>query len=391
MFVCLGTGNHQIPLLIALKHLNIPIIGIDKNYDAPGKIYCEHFFVSSIFDLNQLSKILHPFRNQILGIYSRSYGKAILVANQLAKEFNLPHNPEKTLLLFQNKENILKIALNHPDLKFQKDNFFNLEKFNQWIIKKKYSSSKRNIYFENDFKKVQIYLNNQEYIVEPYYEGKEYIFFGFVLDNQLYPLLITQKSTITEKKELLFCDKRHYYPNDLGVDNKYKIFQICNYLIKKTQLLIGPFLAEFIIYKNHPIFIEAVPEVGGEFICDILIPEITGIPYFELLAKIYLGKDYQNIKQYLYNKLLTPKNKSMLIEYIFQKEGTFIDILFPDSLTKSSFYYVHKILKTKYSYTSYENKNLDRIGMFALEGRTPIENLFQEAEKINKEIKIIYK
>ncbi len=70
------------------------------------------------------------------------------------------------------------------------------------------------------------YIQNKQYIIEPYYEGKEYIFFGFILNKQLYPLLITQKEKVQSEKDPLFlCDTIHYYPNDLTYETKLKFFK----------------------------------------------------------------------------------------------------------------------------------------------------------------------
>ena len=392
MFVSLGVGKNQIPLLLALKKLNIPIIGIDQNPQALGKEYCDYFFNVSILEKEKIVELLQPFRNQIKGIYSRSYGKAILTANEIAQTFALPHNEESSLRIFQDKKQILNLAINHPDLYHQKELLKDIFKAKKWVIKSKdsYTSfGKQNIYIEENIKNIKTLYENQNILIEPYYEGKEYIFFGLVLNNQLYPIIITQKEKFANE-DILFCDKRHLFPADLDYIQKYKIFQICNYIIKKTKLLIGPIVAEFIVDKEKIFFIEAVPEVGGEFICDVMIPEITGIPYFEFLSQIYLGINYDVIKQTLFDKLKTQKTKSMLIEYIPQREGVFLDLVFPKRLFLSKYYYFHQVLKEKKSITSYKNKNLDRIGAYGLCGETSLYELQKESEMILQEIKILY-
>ncbi len=392
MFVSLGVGKNQIPLLLALKKLNLPLIGIDQNPQALGKEYCDYFFNVSILEKERILEILKPFRNSIKGIYSRSYGQAIRIANEIAQTFALPHNKESSLRIFQDKKQILHLAINHPDLYHQKELLKYIFKAKKWVIKSKdsYTSfGKQNIYIEENIENIKNLYKNQNVLMEPYYEGKEYIFFGLVLNNQLYPIIITQKEKFFHK-ELLFCDKRHLFPSDLDYIQKYKIFQICNYIIKKTKLLIGPFVAEFIVDKEKIFFIEAAPEVGGEFICDVMIPEITGIPYFEFLAQIYLGINYDVIKQILFDKLKTQKTKSMLIEYIPQREGIFLDLVFPKRLFLSKYYYFHQVLKEKKSITSYKNKNLDRIGVYGLCGETSLYELLKEAEKIYQDIKIFY-
>lgn len=393
MFVSLGVGKNQIPLLIALKNKQIPIIGIDQNEHAPGRNNCDFFYQSSILDKKNILEILEPHKDQITGVYSRSFGEAVFIANQIAMELKVPSNPEEALRLFQNKNNILDIALQYGDLKEQLYLKNNLHEAKKWIIRNQnayQSYAKKNIFIAEDWKVVERYLNNSDFIVEPFYEGKEYIFFGFIIERELYPLIITQKETIFNDEELLFCDECHFFPNDLSYKVKFKIFQISNYIIKKTNLHIGPFLAEFIVNDDKIFFIEAVPEVGGEFICDILIPEVCGIPYFEILIDIYTNNNYEKLKDDLYHLLIQPKRKSMIIQYVLQSNGTFKYLRFPEELFLSKYYYYHEVLKKENTILIKQNKNLDRVALFVLSGETSIDMLKKEVSKIYKNIKIEY-
>ncbi|MCS7205566.1 MAG: ATP-grasp domain-containing protein [Leptospiraceae bacterium] len=395
MFVSLGAGKNQIPLITALKNLQIPVIGIDQNPNSIGKKYCDVFYQNSIYDKEKIIKLLRPYKNQLLGIYTRSFGKAIQIANELAFLLELPHNPINAIQQYQDKKNIIKIALHHRDLKTQKNMIENLNNAKTWIIKPKDSYcfyAKKNIILEKNWDKVQPYLQNENFIVEPYYEGSEYIFFGVVIDGQLYPLLITQKERILEG-ELIFCDFSHFFPNDLDPETKYKIFQICQYIVKKTEIQIGPFLAEFVVSKNEIFFIEAAPEIGGEGIPDFMFPEILNIPYFEMIVDLYSKKPIKNknfYKELLYKKLLEKKEKSMLIQFILQEESYFQNLIFPKELYMSPYYYYSEILKDPNTKTYYQNKNQDRLGFFVLSGKVPLEILQKEKDIILKKTIINY-
>lgn len=395
MFVSFGTGFYQIPLLNALKNLNIPIIGIDQNSNSIGKNLCDIFFQCSLLEKSKIIEFLKPYKKNLIGIYSRSYGKILETANEIANFFELPSNSVETIKKFQNKKEISKIALEHSFLQVQKELISNIKKSKLCVVKPIHSSGKKNIQITDNFKK---FINKDEFIIEPYYEGKEYIFFGFVIHKQLYPLVITQKKIfdfkqIKENQEysnLLFCDKKHFFPSDLTDIQKYKIFQVCNFIIKKTNLILGPFLAEFIVNEGEIFFIEAAPEVGGEFIADYLIPEILQIPYFEYLIHIYLNQNLERIKENLNSKLEKEKEKKFLINYIFQKEGKFLNIKFSEDLWKSKYYYFHHILKEKGIYTSFQNKNQDRLAVFGLSGTDPLSTLFELSDTIEKNIIIEY-
>ncbi len=394
MFVSLGTGFYQIPLLNALKNLEIPIIGIDQNLESIGKNLCDIFFSCSLLDKERIIEILKPYRKHLKGIYSRSYGKFLETANELANYFGLPANPDPSIQIYRNKKEVLKLALNDPYLYKQKDRIQKLEQSKKWVVKSISSYGKINIdLIENlaDFK------NSTSFYVEPFYEGNEYIFFGLIINRKLYPLVITQKEIINfdyikknpETKPLLFCDKKHFYPSNLTDLQKYKIFQISNYIVKKTNLVLGPFLAEFIVHNDDIFFIEAVPEVGGEFIADYLIPEILNLPYFEFLVQILMNENLESIKETLTKKLLQSKEKVFLINYIFQKEGCFQNLQFPETFWKSKYYFFQHILKKKGDFTKYKNKNLDRIAVFGLLGDS-LQDLIETSNQIENDIIIEY-
>lgn len=395
MFVSFGTGFYQLPLLNALKNLNIPIIGIDQNPNSVGKNLCDIFFQCSLLEKSKIINFLKPYKKNLIGIYSRSFGKVLETANEIAHYFELPSNPVETMKKFQNKKEILEIALEHSFLQDQKEQIQNIEKSKFWIVKPLYSSGKRNIQIIKNFKN---FTNKDQFIIEPFYEGKEYIFFGFVISKKLYPLVITQKEIVDFEKvhlnyeysNLLFCDKKHFFPSDLNEMQKYKIFQISNFIIKKTNLILGPFLAEFIVNGDHIFFIEAVPEVGGEFIADYLIPDILQIPYFEYLINLYSNQNLESIKENLNLLLEKEKEKKFIINYILQKEGKFLNLEFPKDLWKSEYYYFHHILKEKGICTTFQKKNLDRLAVFGLSGTESLSKLIQLAQQIEKNTIIKY-
>ncbi len=122
-----------------------------------------------------------------------------------------------------------------------------------------------------------------------------------------------------------------------------------------------------------------------------MIPEICNIPYFEILIDIYTGKNYSLLKEKLYHTFIKPKKKSMLIQFILQKEGYFVDLIFPEILYRSPYYYYSEIIKEKNTFTKLQNKNQDRLGFYILSGFSSIHQLKIETESIHSNIKIIYR
>lgn len=98
----------------------------------------------------------------------------------------------------------------------------------------------------------------------------------------------------------------------------------CRALAAAARMKDCPFVAEFRINPQGEIYlIEAVPEVGGEFLADVLIPNYFGSSYFKNLVKLLTG---EKIEPFLnYSKIpkkyagiffsAPPEGKSKLVEH----------------------------------------------------------------------------
>jgi hypothetical protein len=100
----LGCNSAQIPYLRVLKKIDLEIIGVDLNENAPGKSYCNDFFNIGYDNLEELVEIgiKKKFTNKDL-VFTAAAQFAHKGASHFAKYFNIPYPSEATVDLCLDK------------------------------------------------------------------------------------------------------------------------------------------------------------------------------------------------------------------------------------------------------------------------------------------------
>lgn len=315
-FVSLGAGNHQVPLIIAAKSLGYSVIAIDQNPNSSGFSLADTKIIGSIFDRQFIIQELQNHEN-IVGLYSRSFGKAVEVANSIAKSFNLVSNSHPALRFFRNKQKY-KSVLQSWQIPVPND----YKNAKQYIVRPAtgYAKEGLRIVTQKEAKQFKALQNNpikndhnfQNTFIEPFIENaRECILLAFVIDSSFYPVVITDRFRNDD-----FSDRMHVFPSTLPAEVRYQMVEHCRRIVRRSKITQGPFLAEFIIDQNNrPYLVECAPEVGGEFLADDLVPAVLNLPYFELLIQIYTRTNLDSIKKRLIALLEEPRSTSMVIGF----------------------------------------------------------------------------
>ncbi|MDF3818735.1 ATP-grasp domain-containing protein [Leptospira sp. 96542] len=317
-YLSIGAGANQIPLIKAAKERGLKVIAVDKNPSAPGFIDSD---IKILESTHEYRKILHamsqvPLPYKLLGVGTRSFGKATYTTSYLAEKLKLKGNPVQSVSLFLNKEDVkgkvLKVGVPTPIP------YTNLRKLTEKkpniqfpvITKPKNGSGKMGIQVfetESEFKKFSKLKVSDSFLMEPFVEGEEVTVLGFVISSKFYLISITDKIT---KGKPSFVEIAHIAPSK-HLDMAGELKMLCQAITKATKLKTGAFVAEFIITKNKEChFIEAAPEVGGEFLADTLIPYHYGYNYFKDFLSVTIGEKTR--PEFLANDDLL-KKKSALV------------------------------------------------------------------------------
>lgn len=294
----LGAGENQIPFILAARELGYEVIGIDRMPSAPGFIHCKTKIIESITEYRKIfSKILSlSLSEPLLGVGCRSFGKAVYTASYLAEKFSLPGAPTSVVRKFYDKGKIKKFLQENGipvPRQFTKEELLADSKKKEipypLIYKPVDGASKKDIkiiYKFEDFKKTKNPPKN--FFFEEFIDGPEFTILGFVSRGKLIPISITDKFTTSFSPYLEIAHSiPTIYPQFEGELLLYlqRIVHLVNYTT-------GPVVAEFKANSRGELYLmEVMPEVGGEFLAEEIVPRQFGYDYFQEYTKLITGEE----------------------------------------------------------------------------------------------------
>lgn len=294
----LGAGENQIPFILAARDLGYEVIGVDRTPSAPGFLYCKTKIIESITEYRKIfSKILSlSLAEPIMGVGCRSYGRAVYTASYLAEKFSLPGAPTTIIKNFYDKARIKKFLEENGipvPRQYSKETLLadakNKEISYPLIYKPVDGASKKDIkifYKFEDFKKTKNLPKN--FFIEEFIEGPEFTILGFVFHGIFYPVSISDKFTTSFPP---FLEIAHSIPTNYP---QYE-GELILYLQRIVNLLhynTGPLVAEFKANSRGELFLmEVMPEVGGEYLAEEMIPRQFKYNYFKEYTRLVTGEE----------------------------------------------------------------------------------------------------
>ncbi|AXR69814.1 ATP-grasp domain-containing protein [Leptospira mayottensis] len=341
-FLSIGAGPNQVPLISAAIGLGYSVIAVDRNNHAPGLSMSSLRIMESVTEYRKILKTISeiPLQGKIVGVGTRSYGKATYTASYIADKLKLRYASLKSVEICSDKnllkETAKKIGILTPenyDISTLKNQFPFVYKPSQGSGKEGIrtfhdqeewesflKSKKKNSRTRASLSKKKTNMAKEEWIAEEYIPGFEITVCGLIQNGKFFPASISHKDVT---KYAPYLEIAHTLPF-LHSELIGEILLNCRALAVATKMNNCPFVAEFRINPQGEIYlIEAVPEVGGEFLADALIPSYFGSSYFENLVKLLTG---EKIKPFLnYSKIpkkyagiffsAPPEGKSKFIEH----------------------------------------------------------------------------
>ncbi len=385
-FVSIGAGLNQVPLIKEARKMGFLVIGIDQDFTAPGFFYCDLKIQESIDDYEsiyiKLSEMM--FDGTISAIMTKSYGNAVITAAYLCEKFGLSTIPFEESKNFLNKKttgNIFKAkGIEVPEV--ARINSKNPGSQFPIVAKPQQGHAKTNVKLLYNIKELNQFLKTREknkFIFEKYIPGEEIICAGLIDKGKYHHILMSDK-----KRTALpfFVDLMHSTPS------KYchltdKTIETGQVIAEAFNIHTSPIIMEFIIDAEDNLhLLEAVPEFGGEFIPDILIPAATGYNHIAGAIMALTGTSSRKPSK---NTQPSP----VVIKYITGTNGILSSYnmdsvkLMPDILFTRIFKDIDSQIKTP-------EMNHDRIGVIVAKGKTleqAIATAVEAEEKMNIRIK----
>ncbi len=377
LFVSIGAGVNQLPLITEAKKLGFHVIGVDGNAHAPGMIKCDIRIQESLDHYKEIYVKLQELLldGVIKGVLSKSYGISIKTACYIANQLNIPYIPHERVDDFINKQRMKSVfkAFDIPSPDYRvitaKTNIDRGPRIAYpGVVKPVVGHAKmgvRLIEGPAELKKVVTSAGKEgDYLLENYVEGDEIIAAGIVHGGRYYLADISDKvqSPLPHFVDLIHISPSKYY------SLRERVAEIGQKVAAAFEIGTSPLIMELRITDRGELFlIEAVPEFGGEFIPDVLIPERTGYNFIRETVKAVTGDEFVP-------PLQKPVKKHTVVKYITAGNGTLMSFN-PELPGLVEGMVFKKIFKEIGAQVSYPRTNLDRIGVVAVSARTREEAL----------------
>ncbi|MBN1496254.1 MAG: ATP-grasp domain-containing protein [Spirochaetes bacterium] len=384
-FVSIGAGLNQIPLISEAKKLGFHVIGVDANISAPGFYHCDLKIQESIenYDAIYMKLLELLVDGDIHGVMTKSYGPAITTTSYLAGKFNVPFLPFSSAMSFNDKSRMKAVFIDHgiatpqplpltPRMKLEKIPASSYP----IIIKPKVGHAKINVRMTANIAELRKYCESldkpdEKFIFEKFITGDEIIAAGIIHDSTYHLVEITDKKTSYPP---YFIDMMHTTPSR-HQNLAPAITSVGQVVADAFSIVRSPLIMEFVVAGDgQPYLIEAVPEFGGEFLPDVLVPASAGYNIIRESIKSMTNGGFRPPQQ------LNSKN-AVVVRYITGQKGVLASCN-PDGPQKVRGTIFSRILKEIGSPINDPVTNLDRIGVVVVSSGTPAEALALSSEAV---------
>ncbi len=365
---------NQIPLISEAKKLGFHVIGVDANVSAAGFYQCDLKIQESVENYDIIYKKLIELLvdGDIHGVMTKSYGPAIVTTSFLTEKFKIPFIPFLFSDSFIDKKKMKSRFIEHsiptPYIIHQNSRSKNSDGF-PVIVKPNVGHAKTNVRLASDsaeLKKICAahYQGDEEYILEKFIEGDEIIVAGIIHDGRYHLVEITDKKTAYPP---YFIDMIHVSPSKyLHLSKKFEA--IGQQVAEAFRISRSPLIMEMVINNEEdPYLIEAVPEFGGEFIPDVLIPASVNYNFIGEAIKSMTNSGFKPPQQ-------QRKRNAVVVRYITGQKGVLASCN-PEGPRNVDGTIFSRIFKEIGSPISDPVTNLDRIGVVVVSAATREEAL----------------
>lgn len=387
-FVSIGAGINQIPLILEAKHANFQVIGVDMNASAPGFYHCDLKIQESIQDYENIYVKLRELLidGRISAVMTKSFGDAIVTAGFLCEKFGLPFLPFEESRKFLNKrltrQQMAESGVKMPELLTYKPRSKSggLKKEQFPVVVKPYAGhAKQNVLMiDNPDELDDFFKTNSpaDFIIEKYIRGDEIICAGMIHSGRYTHVAMSDKKTTPRPH---FVDTMHIMPSKHS-DLADATASVGQTLADIFNIHTSPVIMEFLVDRENNLYlIEAIPEFGGEFIPDIMIPASTGYNHIGSLISAVTGENFTKPSR-------RSNHTPVVVKYITGSNGTLTSFS-TDKVKSMENILFTRIFKHIGDRVSTPMTNHDRIGVIVARGKT-IESAIESAESAEKEMNI---
>lgn len=303
--VVIGASSDAIHAIQVAHENGLYVYGLDGNPNAKGLAICDERFVVDISDYTAVEKVVGTILPDF--VLPVPIGRFLTTTGFINDKFKLPGITEQAAVLSTDKHlfhchlqkyglrDITHCLLKSPAYLNENDS----ETYNipfPVIIKPRYGSGSRNVYYCKDRQELKRTLRNlqsenEDFVLEQAVQGDEYSADGAVVNGELIITLLRKKIITPEPvRQPLASFSVTDQPDEIDLKHRVyaKLKKVCSCLGYDNCLL----NADMIINTNDIFIIEISPRPSGHNISSIFIPSSTETDLLDEYIKFVLGKNH---------------------------------------------------------------------------------------------------
>jgi len=366
LLISIGAGLNQIPLIREAKNVGYHVLGVDQNSSAPGLSICDLKVQESVINHEEIYNKIQEFLfdGKVRGVLTRSFGDAVRTTSFLNEYLGIPHIPSSRIDDLIDKTR-MKAVLVKNGIKTPEYHIVNtpsqIKKFPA-VIKPGIGHAKNGVSFVETAKEAEAYFAEQStkggILCERFINGNEIIVLGIAHRGKFGIFDITDKITTPLP---YFVDIQHSAPSKYI--NRWNELEILGQkIIEAFGINTSPVVIEIRFDENNePYVIEVVPEFGGEYLADMLLPERSGLNFMKQAIYAITGDNVQ---------FPNPKkmNNAVVVKYITGRTGV-IDSFRELKKNKNHSILYSSLFKGTGASVHAPVSNHDRLGVVITKGR----------------------
>jgi len=295
-----GGGEAQLNAIRRAKKIGMTVVVSDMDPNCPGAAEADLFIEASTFSFEETH--LAAANAEVDAILTLGTDQPVLPVAKTAVELGLPSGISVDTALGVTNKRIMKPVFKEngiPTCKFglisvgSKSEDLHDFKY-PLVIKPVDSQGQRGVYKVDTWDELKKYLpdvlsfsREDNVLVEEYYPGDEISVSAWVVNNHLYPLIITDRITVSNGPHIGVCVAQEY-PTKYMENYGDEIIDISEKIVSSFSIANGPVYFQMLVGNEGIKVNEVAVRIGGGYE-DESIPAITGVDIlnlqFELAAK----------------------------------------------------------------------------------------------------------
>ena len=330
----LGAGPCQINGIKRMKSLGIVSVVSDYSKDSPGKKIGDISVLADTFSFEETLR--EAKKHKIDGIYTMGTDQPVYTASLVAEAMGLSFFISSDVARSVTDKKVMKhkfVSLNLPTADFKivdidfKDSDLEGLTF-PVVIKPLDAQGQRGIYKLNSIEEIRLHFNQvlsfskaKEILVESYYKNDEVTVSGWVVDQKVHILSITDRVTFESDEAIGVC-VAHESPSKQMPAYGKALIKLTEDICEGFKIENGPIYFQFLIGDEGIKINEIACRLGGAYE-DVTLSKSTGLPVLDFQIKAAIEKDY---------------GQDMFLNYVYQPKFFSTQLFFcePGIITERS-------------------------------------------------------